>query len=848
MTIIDEPWVGRGFKKASTMSKDEALAVVNTFVVKNKVALLATPAPPLFSSWAQDNYYIGETKEPIVLMPYQATVCDYALSNLDGRFQTIIYSSVKKSGKTSLMGAASRYIGEHSGFRSEIYYVASDKEQARGRSYDSVSQSIELTPGYNAGTRILPARYRILERELLHLPTRSFFRAIAADYRGEAGSNPTLSLWCFDAETEALTKRGWLKYSEFNEQEEFATINPETNAFEWQKSRLINIKDYSGIMYTAKNDKTDLMVTPGHRIYGKFCVSAPAFSARNKWRLLPVEEAKEFRFTHIRVTTDDWQSEVPDDTCIEELNNLSLIPYARLMGWYISEGCTHKNTQVTFGQSIIRNPEKCTVLINDISNCNYEPKLWFTHMNTFVIYNAVLSKHCDQFGHYSHEKRVPQIIKDASCDVIEEFLETLKLGDGNDHGSGFRIGTNSKFLVDDLLELGQKCGYSVTYYSTKDSRSPHLMYRVSFYPHREYSHCVRKHQWSTVEYTGKVWCPSTENGIILVRRNGKVYWSGNTELWSHTSEASQKLWAELTPPPTVPKAKRIVETYAGYIGESKLLEDLYSLGMSGRRLTHNDIDWPYPEDPPIWVDEDTKLFMFWDSGIVARRMPWQQDETYYRAQAKTLRPEEFGRFHLNEWASALSEFIPIVQWDKCATVIPPLDALTPVVLAVDASVSNDCTAISLVSRHFDPARQDNSVAIRGKYIWTPGRGTVDFQDVEATIRRLCKEYNVVQVTYDEFQLHQMMQSLTRDGVAWCHKFSQQNQRAVADKQLYDLIMRMQIAHDGDLEIRQHIQNAAAKPSLAENGKIRLVKKSEKLKIDFTVATSMGAFECLRLAL
>ena len=55
------------------------------------------------------------------------------------------------------------------------------------------------------------------------------------------------------------------------------------------------------------------------------------------------------------------------------------------------------------------------------------------------------------------------------------------------------------------------------------------------------------------------------------------------ELWGFTSEASRRLWDELVPPPTRKAAWRLVVTYAGFIGESLLLEDLYRHGTAADR-------------------------------------------------------------------------------------------------------------------------------------------------------------------------------------------------------------------------------------------------------------------------
>jgi phage terminase large subunit-like protein len=47
------------------------------------------------------------------------------------------------------------------------------------------------------------------------------------------------------------------------------------------------------------------------------------------------------------------------------------------------------------------------------------------------------------------------------------------------------------------------------------------------------------------------------------------------ELWGYVSMRDQKLWDELTVPPTRPNGFRFIGTYAGFEGESNLLEDLY---------------------------------------------------------------------------------------------------------------------------------------------------------------------------------------------------------------------------------------------------------------------------------
>lgn len=356
-----------------------------------------------------------------------------------------------------------------------------------------------------------------------------------------------------------------------------------------------------------------------------------------------------------------------------------------------------------------------------------------------------------------------------------------------------------------------------------------------------------------------------------------------TELWGFVHDDAIRFWVEMTPVPTLPDSFRIVETYAGFDGESDLLWDLYTKGLQGKQLTAHDLavagatDRPgesYEEllfafketngNPeakvPVWINEAATLFMYWDSGMNARRMPWQlgiEGEEYYRAEEAILPASEFRRLHFNEWVSAESQFVPIESWDGCYDKSLPIlqeGDKTPVVVAVDAATTSDCFAIVGVTRHPDPKRHDE-VAVRFARRWDPKEegGTITYAEPEAYLRECVKKYNVICITYDAFQLVDMMQRLTREGRVWCDQFSQAQERLKADKQLHDLIIHKRLTHReeptaGFTPIREHLLNSNGKLQKDEDSKLRIVKKSGNRKIDLAVALSMGSARCLYLLL
>lgn len=379
-----------------------------------------------------------------------------------------------------------------------------------------------------------------------------------------------------------------------------------------------------------------------------------------------------------------------------------------------------------------------------------------------------------------------------------------------------------------------------------------------------------------------------------------------TELWGFENPDAVKFFHEMTPPPTKPDSIRLIETYAGFDGESLLLREHYDLGKAGRQLTAGEfaelsgevvdvfVESPNSNDlVPIWVNENAGLFMYWDSGLRARRMAWQKGvigERYYVEEEQKLPAPTFHRLHMNEWVGGESEFIPVGAWDNCQDKnLKPLQPgdKTPAVLGVDAATTGDCFAVVLVTRH--PDRHDDP-AIRNCRKWDPKDrgGKIDYDEPEAFIRTLihggcmkghpqyppfrrpaaecnhstiayacevCCEacatntlaapYNIIEVAYDAYQLESMMGRMYKEQIN-TQAFSQARDRNIADSMFYDVIIQRRLGHDGNPALREHILNCAAKHAKDEDTKLRIVKKDPTRKIDLAVASSMAIRRCLYL--
>ena len=324
-------------------------------------------------------------------------------------------------------------------------------------------------------------------------------------------------------------------------------------------------------------------------------------------------------------------------------------------------------------------------------------------------------------------------------------------------------------------------------------------------------------------------------------------WSG---LWAVNSDAKRRLWTELSIPPTLHGyAMRWVESYAGEKGKAELLEQLYNVAVK-KGTPHPDFeDLKSRGEPVVWVNESARLFCYWDH---EPRMPWQTDD-YYAEEVAYHTPSEFARIHRNEWVTPTDVFVQAEWWHSLSKNLGPISPYTPVVIGLDGAISNDYAALVGVTR--DPDNNEHT-AVRFCYIFTPKRsgGTIKISEtVEPLLRLLCKKYNVVCVAYDKYQLEDMAQRLRKESLVWMYNFSQQTERSVADKSLYDSIINRTIWWDINGEglpfngevpsLYQHITQAGAK---TDGGKFRLDKLSDDAKIDAAVATSMAREMCKRL--
>lgn len=195
-------------------------------------------------------------------------------------------------------------------------------------------------------------------------------------------------------------------------------------------------------------------------------------------------------------------------------------------------------------------------------------------------------------------------------------------------------------------------------------------------------------------------------------------------------------------------------------------------------------------------------------------------------------------------AADIDRFLPsMTLWDACQEDLPPLTLRQPMVLAMDAGDTDDAFAVVGVTRHpADRAR----LAARYCRIYEPHGQPLDQQAIYEDVLQLWRDFNVVHIAFDKYQLRYLSQRLESNGIP-VEEFSQAGPRLEADKQLQDLIVSRALAHDGDATLRAHVSNADKKTDPMTK-RIRIIKRRQDLKIDAAVTLSMASARALELNL
>ena len=351
--------------------------------------------------------------------------------------------------------------------------------------------------------------------------------------------------FCLTDDHEVLTKnRSWISIKDITLDDEVAQLNRENNIMEYVKPKEVLVFDCNNEnLYEVESQGISLKTTLNHRMWVK---------ERNSSEYSLIK-ASEIYGKRVKYQSDAAISNDDIDILIEDYNFTNgekANAWLNFFGIWIAEGWVYIKeneyiSRVEFAANKTRVynklKESCEIL-----GWNYS---FNEKSSKFYVNEKGISKYLNNYNIGAINKYLPKWVFDLSKEQSRELLNGLCLGDGHETETSLHYFTSSIKLKDDIQQLVQHCGF--TSYSTvrykKGWVSPTLnkqgkeiranadswvigIRRSRLRPTINHGHYKeQKGQKEVIEkFSGKVYCISVPSEVFLVRRNGKIVFTGNS--------------------------------------------------------------------------------------------------------------------------------------------------------------------------------------------------------------------------------------------------------------------------------------------------------------------------------
>ena len=331
-------------------------------------------------------------------------------------------------------------------------------------------------------------------------------------FRG--GGYGGLPWYCFDDQTEVLTKRGWLTEDQMTSDDEAWTINPETSRGEWCQIEAVHRYEWHDDLISIEGQSVSALVTPNHRWL---------LTNQQRWedgdKRLYERETKDLN-TADHIPLRAYPTPIPETPTIPDA-------LVALLGWAVTEGSFRsRSNEISVYQSHEANAsfvEEIRGLLEVVDATFHETTTGDDSVTSFNIGGATAA--------FIRSHAADKVLTEAFLRLLtynqkELLFRTMMKGDGcylKPSGQPL-FSTISYAQASAFQALAIQIGYGARLKRTNGTNAD--IYRVTVTS--SYRAYVDKTDRSARRYDGTVWCVRTANGSIMVRRDDKAYFTGNS--------------------------------------------------------------------------------------------------------------------------------------------------------------------------------------------------------------------------------------------------------------------------------------------------------------------------------
>lgn len=359
--------------------------------------------------------------------------------------------------------------------------------------------------------------------------------------------------FCYDGITDVLTQTGWRNIKEIKITDRIMSMNTDTKEIEYVGIKDIDKTLYKGDMYNFESKYVDLMVTPNHRMVsygsdGKLRKNKKtndllfAKDIKGENNFIPL---KGFKWNGIEkefFILEDYEIEIKtrgDKSYTKGFaeKKIKMDSWLRFFGLWLADGHCRgtKGGEIRYDVGIKQHSKTSETVRDILNDIGYDYSEYENKNDTinFNIFCPQLHKYLFKFGS-SREKFIPEIIKNLSSRQIKIFLDAYMFGDSGISRNGRKLSTVSSRLADDLsecfLKIGQILSFNEVKYSLHEKDDSNIYIAQYNLPDKIVNAKIKPKTTRIINnFDDYVYGLSLEkNFTMLVRRNGKICFSGNS--------------------------------------------------------------------------------------------------------------------------------------------------------------------------------------------------------------------------------------------------------------------------------------------------------------------------------
>jgi RecA/RadA recombinase len=353
--------------------------------------------------------------------------------------------------------------------------------------------------------------------------------------------------YCYDAETEVLTRRGFVRWEELREDDLVGCWDPEIGSLVYERPFKVTRSHHRGRMYRVAHGGVDLLVTEKHKMFvstrtdtghsrGERVANGERKVGWSPWGLVSAEALG--HQSSVRYSKLAPRCAIPDidlgsgECCPIFPSHDDTRAMLRLIGFFVGDGWVGKErgraNAVAF---TLKKRRKIDFLKELALELGWE----FAEManNTYLLRAEGVGRFFrSQFYDANDEKCIPEYLLDLNAADASAVLEGLRNSDGTSKRGAWEYSTTSEQVAQAVQRLVMHAGGAAHVHEADRvaGYGPLHIHRVMVLSrlHRPIVNAKGNRNTSWVDYDGEIFCAHTRTGILMIRRGGKPVLSGNT--------------------------------------------------------------------------------------------------------------------------------------------------------------------------------------------------------------------------------------------------------------------------------------------------------------------------------